>query len=187
MDYLLDSPWLTPRAAAAHLGCQRDTIYRYIQKNILRAQRVGGRWLVAEEDVRRLAAPIDAPSALPLLMIVDDDESIGLLLEEVLGRAYRLIRVTSGLAALRHLDQHLPDLLLVDLLMPDMTGLTLCRIVRETYDSLVLPIIVLTALTDPRERRLALELGANAYLHKPFALDELRTMVQGMLQARGKT
>lgn len=118
------------------------------------------------------------------ILVVEDDPSIQLLLQDVLGNAgYDLRLVESGAAALAALEEDDVDLLVLDLMLPDMDGYDVCQRVREDLQS-TLPIIMVTALNQPQRVVEGLGAGADDYLAKPFFPEELLARVQRLLQRR---
>jgi two-component system phosphate regulon response regulator OmpR len=114
------------------------------------------------------------------VLIIDDDERLNALLMDYLGRFGFLVKaVTHPDAGLRALKADPPDLLVLDIMLPDTDGLTVCRKVRETSR---LPIIMLTARGDVSDRIVGLELGADDYLPKPFEPRELVARMQAVLR-----
>lgn len=120
------------------------------------------------------------PSGRTRVLIVDDDERLNTLLTEYLGRFGFSVR-TAGHpdAGLRALKTDPPDLLILDIMLPGMDGLAVCRKVRETSR---IPIIMLTARGDVADRIVGLELGADDYLPKPFEPRELVARMQAVLR-----
>jgi DNA-binding response OmpR family regulator len=114
------------------------------------------------------------------VLIIDDDERLNELLTEYLTRfGFSVRTVTHPDAGLRALKADRPDLVVLDIMLPDMDGLTLCRKVRETS---AIPIIMLTARGDVADRIVGLELGADDYLAKPFEPRELVARMQAVLR-----
>ncbi len=113
------------------------------------------------------------------LLIIDDDDALNRLLEEYLGKfGHRLTSATTAAQGLRALQQQ-PDLLILDIMLPDQDGLSLCRDIRREHD---LPIIMLTARGDVTDRIVGLELGADDYLAKPFEPRELVARIDSVLR-----
>lgn len=122
-------------------------------------------------------------SAGTRVLIIDDDERLNALLIEYLTRFGFSVRVaTHPDTGLRALKGDPPDLVVLDIMLPDTDGLTVCRRIRE--DSRI-PIIMLTARGDVTDRIVGLELGADDYLPKPFEPRELVARMQAVLR-RGK-
>jgi DNA-binding response OmpR family regulator len=120
------------------------------------------------------------PLSSTRVLIVDDDERLNQLLTEYLTRfGYSVRAVTHPDAGLRALKTDPPDLLVLDIMLPDTDGLKVCRTVRETSR---IPIIMLTARGDVADRIVGLELGADDYLPKPFEPRELVARMQAVLR-----
>jgi len=114
------------------------------------------------------------------VLIVDDDERLNELLTEYLGRfGFTVQTVTHPEAGFRALKAAPPDLVVLDVMLPDMDGLAVCRKIRETSR---LPIIMLTARGDVPDRIVGLELGADDYVAKPFEPRELVARMQAVLR-----
>ena len=115
------------------------------------------------------------------VLVVDDDRAI----RESLARAleldgYEVQLVSDGAAALATIRASRPDVAVVDVMMPNIDGLTLCRVLRAEKDRL--PILMLTARTDTSDRVAGLDAGADDYLPKPFELAELRARIRALLR-----
>jgi two-component system, OmpR family, copper resistance phosphate regulon response regulator CusR len=112
------------------------------------------------------------PDAGPRILIVEDDERIASFMCKALrAKGFSVEWVAAGSLALERLATGGFDLQLLDLGLPDVDGIALLRQLNETGDPT--PTIVVTARSDPRDEQLARELGARAYLTKPFALADL--------------
>ena len=120
--------------------------------------------------------------AQPLVMLVEDDAHIAdMLLNYLQASGFDTVHLADGLAALTHLRQppRQPDLLLLDLMLPGMDGLTLCREIRA-FSSL--PIVMVTARVDEVDRLLGLDTGADDYICKPFSPREVVARVRAHLR-----
>ena len=114
------------------------------------------------------------------ILIIDDDVSLNALLTEYLqGFGHTLVSETTAAAGRQRLRRELPDLLILDVMLPDTDGLTLCREFRAEYD---LPIIMLTARGEVADRVMGLELGADDYVPKPFEPRELVARIQSVIR-----
>lgn len=114
------------------------------------------------------------------LLIVDDDAALNQLLVEYFARfGHRLTAATTAAAGRALLEREDPDLLILDVMLPDADGLELCRAIRATSD---LPIVLLTARGEVSDRVLGLELGADDYVAKPFEPRELVARVEGLMR-----
>ena len=111
-------------------------------------------------------------------ILVVDDEYLNLrIVESHLSDTYHLTTALSGAEALEKLSQEKPDLIILDLMMPVMTGYQVCQIVRKRYDPDELPIVILTAKNRVEDLVKGLSLGANDYITKPFSKEELRVRI----------
>ena len=117
------------------------------------------------------------PVIEPLVALVDDERNIRELLSYALKQeGYRVAAYENGAEAWNAFRQNLPDLVILDIIMPRMDGLELCRRIRRLSESL--PLIFLSSKDDEFDRVLGLELGADDYLCKPFSTRELLTRVK---------
>jgi len=116
------------------------------------------------------------------ILIVEDDPAIEALVSLGLRYAhYQVIATDNGLSGLQLFEEHKPDLVILDWLLPGMDGLKLCRMIRSQSD---VPIIMITARDAIRDRVDGLETGADDYLVKPFHIDELIARVHARLRRR---
>lgn len=123
-------------------------------------------------------------SADKRVLLIDDDERLNSLLTTYLGRFGFAVRsVTHPEQGLRVLKSDPPDVVVLDVMLPDIDGLTLCRKIRESSR---IPIVMLTARGDVTDRIVGLELGADDYLPKPFEPRELLARMQAILR-RGQS
>jgi DNA-binding response OmpR family regulator len=117
------------------------------------------------------------------VLLVEDDPDIADLVEHYLRRGgFAVDRRTSGRDALDAVLQAPPDLLVLDLMLPQLDGLEVCRAIRASERASEIPIIMLTARADESERVLGLETGADDYLAKPFSPHELVARVRALLR-----
>lgn len=127
-------------------------------------------------------------TAGPLLLVVEDERPIRRFLRATLvAQGYRVLEAESGEEALRLAPSHLPDLILLDLGLPDMDGLEVTRKIREWSS---VPIVVLSARGMERDKVAALDAGADDYVTKPFGVNELAARVRVALRhaaARGSS
>ncbi|AKA08085.1 response regulator transcription factor [Streptomyces noursei] len=117
------------------------------------------------------------------VLVVDDDPTVSEVLAGYLQRAgFAVRRAADGPAALTSARAHRPDLVVLDLMLPGMDGLTVCRELRSHGP---LPVIMLTARSDEEDRILGLEVGADDYVTKPFSPRELVLRVTSVLRRAG--
>ncbi len=114
------------------------------------------------------------------VLIVDDEEALRHFMRRNLeARGFRVLTAADGMEALHQFEQHRPDLIVLDLLMPRLDGMEVLRRIRRKDTT---PIIVLTALDDEGDKITALEQGADDYLTKPFSVGELLARVHAVLR-----
>jgi two-component system response regulator MprA len=119
--------------------------------------------------------------ASPLIVIAEDDRATRTAVTRALElEGYRVVAVPDGAEALSAIEDHKPDLVLLDLMMPNVDGLTVCRRLRSQGDRT--PIMMLTARTETSDRVSGLDAGADDYLAKPFELDELLARLRALLR-----
>ncbi|KQB55484.1 two-component system response regulator [Pseudomonas endophytica] len=117
------------------------------------------------------------------ILLVDDDQEIRELLDIYLSRAgFQVRTVADGAGFRRALNEQASDLLILDVMLPDEDGFSLCRWVREHPRFAHTPIIMLTASSDEADRVIGLELGADDYLGKPFSPRELQARIKALLR-----
>jgi DNA-binding response OmpR family regulator len=117
----------------------------------------------------------------PLALVVDDDVTVRDVVHRYLDRAgYRVAVAGDGEQALRAVAERMPDVVVLDLMLPRLGGLEVCRRLRR--DAVGVPIVMLTALGEEEDRVLGLELGADDYVTKPFSPRELVLRVASVLR-----
>ncbi len=120
-----------------------------------------------------------------LIVVVDDEPDITGLVVLHLGRSgFRVRELRNGKQLLGFMAKQIPDLLVLDLMLPDIDGLDLCRTIRGNQRWAFVPIIMLTARAEETDRVLGLELGADDYVVKPFSPKELVARVKAVLRRR---
>ena len=117
------------------------------------------------------------------IMVVDDDEKITSMLRRgLVFEGYEVRTATNGSEGLREMMIREPDLLILDVMMPEVDGWEVCRRLREAGSTV--PVLMLTAKDEVQDRVHGLDLGADDYLVKPFALEELLARVRALLRRR---
>ncbi|MFI5983789.1 response regulator transcription factor [Streptomyces sp. NPDC051555] len=115
------------------------------------------------------------------VLVVEDDPGVRSTLDQLLRfEGYRVLLACDGLEALAVLERESPDLAVVDVVMPGLDGLALCRMLRRRGDRL--PVLVLTARHQIGDRVAGLDAGADDYLSKPFATEELFARIRALLR-----
>jgi len=122
----------------------------------------------------------------PRILVVDDEQDALELIDYNLQSAgYRVITAGDGNEAVRKARATMPDLIVLDLMLPELDGLEVCKILRRDSATATIPIIMLTAKASEIDRVLGLELGADDYVTKPFSPRELVLRVKNQLQRTG--
>ena len=118
------------------------------------------------------------------VLIVDDDLEIGRYISTELGRFYKFGTCTNGKEGLRELLTNEYDLVISDVMMPEMDGFTMLRMIKTNINISHIPVIMLTSKADVANRLEGLERGADAFLAKPFDLEELRMNIENLIHNR---
>jgi len=123
---------------------------------------------------------VSEPSSVTVL-VAEDDRHVREALARILRfEGYDVVTVNDGAAALEAIDEHSPDAIVLDVMMPIVDGFSVCRRLRARNDHT--PVLMLTARDEVRDRVVGLDAGADDYLAKPFALDELLARIRGLLR-----
>jgi class 3 adenylate cyclase len=121
----------------------------------------------------------------PRILVVDDTPSNVKLLADVLtARGYQVVTAASGTAALETIERRAPDLVLLDVMMPGMSGYDVCRKIRDNPATATLPVVMVTALDPGQERVKGLEAGADDFLSKPINQAEILARVRSLLRIK---
>ena len=125
-------------------------------------------------------------SRVPRVLVVEDEQDIAALIKHALERSgdAQVDVVGSGDTALRAVADQAPDLVILDLNLPVLSGTEVCRVMRGRPDTAHVPIIILTARTSETDRVSGLDLGADDYVTKPFSLRELAARVRAVLRRK---
>ncbi|MCC8127262.1 MAG: response regulator transcription factor [Clostridiales bacterium] len=114
------------------------------------------------------------------ILVIEDEKNIGNYIETIItARGYKVLRAYNGMSGMTVINSYCPDLILLDLGLPDIDGMEILRRVREFSD---VPVIVLSARTKEEEKVRALDEGADDYLTKPFGADELLARIRTALR-----
>jgi len=117
-----------------------------------------------------------------ILLIEDDAALVALMAKTLLAHGYGVSVARDGLEGRKALDQTPPDLIVVDVMMPRLDGMTLVRAIKKHRTTRHIPVIFLTAKSDSRSMVEGINLGAKFYITKPFSLDDLLAKVQRALK-----
>lgn len=118
---------------------------------------------------------------LPLLLIIEDQPELRSFIVRNLGEEYRYAEASNGKDGMKLAKELLPDLIISDVMMPDADGFELCETLKNNVATSHIPIILLTAKAEQKDKLTGLETGADDYLTKPFSLAELKLRVRNIL------
>lgn len=122
----------------------------------------------------------------PTVLIVEDDREMRHFLYSKLKSAYSVIKASNGKIALECLQKENVDIVVTDVMMPEMDGLQLCSEIKSNVDSSHIPVIMLTAKADIKSRIEGLDAGADAYVEKPFSVEHLLAQICNIFTNRNK-
>lgn len=142
-----------------------------VSQHVLRDSR---HQMLLQQDVEELST----------ILVVDDNEDIRTYLRVLLSDHYYVIEASDGQNGLRLAKESVPDLIVSDVMMPVMDGLTFCSKIKEDEVTSHIPVILLTARSEESQRIEGYEHGADAYLTKPFSAHLLLARISNLLQAR---
>jgi adenylate cyclase len=121
----------------------------------------------------------------PLILAVDDEPAnLALLRKLLIHLGYDVAEAADGTSALRAIDELAPDLVCLDVMMPDLDGIEVCQRIRRQAENAGLPILLLTALSRSEDKARGLEAGANDFLSKPFDESELSARLRSLLRTK---
>jgi excisionase family DNA binding protein len=186
---MADDSLLTTEELLDYLNLNLKTVYRLVKAGKLPAVRVGRQWRFRKRDIDAWLQRGSGPGATarsagdrPTVLVVDDDESVREMLSMSLSAAaYEVVTASDGSTALAALQRTPCDLLMADLKMPGMDGLTLIREARKR--SPTLPVVIVTGLPSEASAIEAIDIGVSGYLTKPFVVSKLLDVVARALAA----
>ncbi|MBR1463969.1 MAG: response regulator [Prevotella sp.] len=118
------------------------------------------------------------------ILLVEDNADISKYMHSLIKDNYNVTTAKDGVEALAKAEDIVPDLIITDIMMPNMYGYELCRRIRQTEDLNHIPIIIISARTQEEDRLKGIDAGADAYLTKPFIAEELYSLIHRMLEGR---
>ncbi len=107
------------------------------------------------------------------VLIADDEPEIRLMVNRMLGKEYLILEAANGREAVNVARLQKPNLILMDIMMPDMDGYSSCSAIKGDPDTKDIPVVMLTGIEHELNVRLSMEMGADGYITKPFSLEEL--------------
>jgi two-component system cell cycle response regulator len=139
------------------------------------------------EKNMNLESPLKTSGDLrPIILLVDDQEDILDFIADDLADKYQVLTATNGIEALEHLQQDIVQLVISDVMMPEMDGFELCEKIKSDLEFSHIPVILLTAKNSLQSKIEGLELGADAYVEKPFSPEFLQVQISSLIKNRNK-
>jgi DNA-binding response OmpR family regulator len=117
-----------------------------------------------------------------ILIVEDDSNLLNAIIFNLRKEGYELLSATDGVTGLDYARQEKPDMVILDIMLPGLSGLDICRMLRKESS---VPILMLTARTEETDKIVGLELGADDYMTKPFSMKEFLARVRAMLRRAG--
>lgn len=130
--------------------------------------------------------PSDAPDALPMLLVVEDNADVRAYIKSILHDNYQVMEAVDGRSGIALALEHIPDLILSDVMMPGTDGITLCRTLKTDERTSHIPIIMLTAKAGEEHVLVGFETGADDYITKPFNSALLMVRIRKLIELRKK-
>ncbi len=121
--------------------------------------------------------------SLPTILVADDEPDMLRFLKSQLSQHYRVLEAVDGQQAIEKASQFLPDIILLDMMMPEKDGLQACREIREHTPTQSIPVVLLTARADEETKLAALSAGASDFLTKPFSTTELHVRLKNLVES----
>lgn len=140
--------------------------------------------IIAEQNLTTITGTEDYDSNRPLVLVIDDNESMRTYLKGILQRKYNVIEAQNGEEGLKMARKMVPQLIVSDIMMPVMDGLEFCSHMKEEVSTCHIPVILLTAKSLEEQRTEGYERGADSYITKPFTADTLIARIENLLKNR---
>lgn len=142
--------------------------------------------LSSAEEENKNSLITDMQSDKLSILLVEDEPALRYLIRNVLSEQYVIYEAGNGVEALAFLNKNIPSLIISDVMMPDMNGLELCRTVKQTPAMAQIPFVILSARGSEDNKTEGYELGADAYIPKPFQINHLHVRIKKLLDDRAR-
>ena len=130
-----------------------------------------------------LKAEVRASKEMKVLVVEDNDDLLNFM-KVALSHDFKVFSAVDGEKAWEFISKHMPDLVVSDIMMPSMNGFELCKLMKSTYETSHIPIVLLTALSEITDQLHGLGLGADDYLTKPFDMNLLTQRIKSIIRNR---
>jgi two-component system OmpR family response regulator len=127
----------------------------------------------------RFILPVESPMAAKILIVEDDQNLLATLKYNLLKESYSVVTAIDGAQTMEIARREKPELIILDVMLPKLSGFEVCRILRK---EMTVPILMLTAKTEEVDKIVGLEIGADDYVTKPFSMRELLARIRAMLR-----
>ncbi|MGM0946615.1 MAG: hybrid sensor histidine kinase/response regulator transcription factor [Bacteroidota bacterium] len=147
---------------------------------------------VVDEDewemagIKRIETDTKLSDQAPRILIVEDNKSLRDFLVKELSHSYHIVEAADGKEGIYEAYKHIPDLILSDIMMPEIDGLTLCKELKTNEKTSHIPIILLTAKIEEETQLIGLEVGADDYIQKPFSSRQLAMRIEKLIELRNR-
>lgn len=138
----------------------------------------------AEETETKNHTALSLSDDAPTILIVEDDEEIRALIRNLLAASYKILEATDGQEGMTMAIESQPNLIISDIMMPNLSGLEMCKILKRNIKTSHIPVVLLTARANPESKIEGLETGADDYITKPFDSKLLKTKIKTIIQNR---
>ena len=125
---------------------------------------------------------MNQPYVKKKVLVVDDESNIRMLVKSMLFNGYTVLEAENGEEAVHIARSQRPDLILMDIMMPEMDGYTACSVIKTDQQTKVIPVVILTAVGYQLNKELAKQVGADGYITKPFTPNGLLDTIGKFLQ-----
>ncbi len=139
-----------------------------------------------ESGERAMQVPVSPNKIKPLLLVVEDNKEFRIFLREQLSEWYHIIDAPDGEEGERLAVKQNPDLIISDIMMPNVDGIELCRRIKTNLQTSHIPVILLTARASDESKAMGYEAGADSYISKPFSVEVLLTRVRKLIEQQKK-
>jgi DNA-binding response OmpR family regulator len=167
------------------LGKDHLKDYEIVDTDNLRKSSASIEEIFMSQDQREESNNVDS-SERPIVLIAEDNADMRHYIWKILNEQYQILEATNGKEGLAISKDVIPDLIVSDVMMPEMDGYKLCHHIRTNERTSHIPVILLTAKADHRSKLDGLETGADDYLSKPFDADELKLVVKNRIDQRNR-
>lgn len=183
-----DQKAFTTFEAAKICHVTHHSIKNWIKQGLIKASRTpGGHYRILEQDLDKFREqydmfPREKHAATLRVMVVDDDPDALAMMDNILtAEGMDLIKVSNATEVGLKAAQMMPDLILLDFLMPDLNGFDVCKALRNNEQTRSIPIMAVTCLTKEEDIERIFACGADEYLAKPFKVDKLLEKVHDLI------